>query len=74
MDKLEDIDPDILFVTDEERTFQYQDQLPSLPVPDLQKTLDRYLDSGRIMVIHSALGSNFLFTCSRSLEYTRQIS
>ena len=46
MDLSESPDPDLLFTTDEEKTFQYQDQLPSLPVPDLQHTLDRYLDSG----------------------------
>lgn len=46
MDNSDNLDPDILFSTDDEKTFQYQDQLPSLPVPDLQHTLDRYLDSG----------------------------
>lgn len=45
MDNSDNLDPDILFSTDDEKTFQYQDQLPSLPVPDLQHTLDRYLDS-----------------------------
>ncbi|KAM5236783.1 peroxisomal carnitine O-octanoyltransferase [Ctenodactylus gundi] len=29
----------------EERTFQYQDSLPSLPVPSLEETLKKYLES-----------------------------
>ncbi|KAM9302992.1 peroxisomal carnitine O-octanoyltransferase isoform 4-T4 [Morus bassanus] len=29
----------------EERTFQYQDSLPSLPVPPLDESLSKYLDS-----------------------------
>lgn len=35
-------------VTDhsEERTFQYQDSLPSLPVPALDESLKKYLDAG----------------------------
>lgn len=35
-------------VTDssEERTFQYQSSLPSLPVPALDESLRKYLDSG----------------------------
>ena len=51
MDGLEDIDPDILFKTDDDKTFQYQSELPSLPVPDLQHTLNRYLDSGDLFVL-----------------------
>ena len=34
------------FVSDEEKTFQYQDTLPPLPQPLLEKTLQKYLDSG----------------------------
>ena len=30
----------------EERTFQYQDSLPSLPVPSLEESLKKYLESG----------------------------
>ena len=51
MDGLEDIDPDILFKTDDGKTFQYQSELPSLPVPDLQHTLNRYLDSGDLFAL-----------------------
>ena len=51
MGGLEDIDPDILFKTDDDKTFQYQSELPSLPVPDLQHTLNRYLDSGDLFVL-----------------------
>ncbi|XP_021370206.1 peroxisomal carnitine O-octanoyltransferase-like [Mizuhopecten yessoensis] len=40
-------DPNLFFTTDEEKTFQYEESLPSLPMPDLHKTLDRYLDSIR---------------------------
>ena len=29
----------------EEKTFQYQDELPSLPVPSLEDTLEKYLKS-----------------------------
>lgn len=38
-------DPNLFFATDEEKTFEYEESMPSLPVPDLQKTLHRYLDS-----------------------------
>ncbi|KAK2145507.1 hypothetical protein LSH36_677g03010 [Paralvinella palmiformis] len=33
------------FMNDEEKTFQYQNQLPSLPIPNLSVTLAKYLDS-----------------------------
>lgn len=29
-----------------ERTFQFEEALPSLPVPELDKTLPKYLESG----------------------------
>ncbi|XP_033762348.1 peroxisomal carnitine O-octanoyltransferase-like isoform X2 [Pecten maximus] len=38
-------DPDVIFASDDEKTFQFQSGLPSLPVPDLQNTLRKYLDS-----------------------------
>lgn len=40
------IDIEAMFTSKTEKTFQYDDQLPSLPVPTLQHTLERYLDSG----------------------------
>jgi hypothetical protein len=39
-------EPDLLFASEDEKTFSSDSDLPSLPVPDLQHTLDRYLDSG----------------------------
>lgn len=39
-------DPKLLFASDNEKTFSSDESLPSLPVPDLQHTLQRYLDSG----------------------------
>lgn len=33
----------------QERTFQYQSSLPSLPVPSLETTLAKYLDAGAIV-------------------------
>lgn len=36
------------FLGDGEKTFQYQGDLPSLPVPRLRQTLDKYLDSGKV--------------------------
>jgi len=39
------------FMNDEEKTFQYQNQLPSLPIPNLSVTLAKYLDSGRYQYI-----------------------
>lgn len=36
-----------IFESTAERTFQYQDSLPSLPVPSLQGTLNKYLDAVR---------------------------
>jgi len=41
------LDIDALFTSADEKTFQHDESLPSLPVPDLQHTLDRYLDSGK---------------------------
>ena len=41
------MDPDLLFTSDEDRTFQYDNDLPSLSVPTLQHTLNRYLESGK---------------------------
>lgn len=40
-------DPDLLFATEKEKTFQHQSSLPSLPVPDLEHTLNKYLESGK---------------------------
>ncbi|NWH71350.1 OCTC octanoyltransferase, partial [Piaya cayana] len=34
-----------VMASSEERTFQYQDSLPSLPVPPLEESLSKYLDS-----------------------------
>jgi len=34
------------FLSDDEKTFQHDESLPSLPVPPLQQTLSKYLDSG----------------------------
>ena len=51
-------DPDLIFASEEERTFGTDEELPSLPVPDLQHTLQRYLDSGDIRTfrtLHSPL-------------------
>lgn len=31
----------------EERTFQYQSSLPSLPLPPLDESLSKYLESGK---------------------------
>ena len=46
MDGIENMDIDALFTSDTEKTFQYEDELPSLSVPTLEHTLERYLDSG----------------------------
>lgn len=35
----------------EERTFQYQDSLPSLPVPPLDESLSKYLDAGNDLTL-----------------------
>ncbi|XP_060551332.1 peroxisomal carnitine O-octanoyltransferase-like isoform X2 [Ruditapes philippinarum] len=42
---METKDVDAIFTSKTEKTFQFDEQLPSLPVPTLQHTLDRYLDS-----------------------------
>lgn len=47
MADMEKQDVDSIFTSTTEKTFQYDQQLPSLPVPTLQHTLDRYLDSGK---------------------------
>lgn len=38
-------DPDKMFASGDEKTFQFQSSLPSLPLPDLQNTLRKYLES-----------------------------
>ncbi|GAB6033304.1 hypothetical protein CHUAL_013075 [Chamberlinius hualienensis] len=42
-----EMDIEKAFVADGETTFQYDDSLPSLPVPSLDKTLEKYLESVR---------------------------
>ena len=39
-----------------ERTFQYDEDLPSLPVPSLQQTLQKYLESGKAYFLGMLLG------------------
>ena len=34
-----------------ERTFQYDDDLPALPVPPLDQTLTKYLDAGMLQIL-----------------------
>ena len=34
------------WLSEDEKTFQYDESLPSLPVPPLKQTLSKYLDSG----------------------------
>lgn len=41
---------DRLYVTDAESTFAHDELLPSLPVPPLRQTIDKYLDSVRAVV------------------------
>lgn len=41
---------DMLYESENDRTFQNDDLLPSLPVPQLQLTLERYLDTVRPVV------------------------
>ena len=36
------------FTSDLEKTLQFQDSLPSLPAPDLDVTLKKYLESGKV--------------------------
>ena len=38
--------PSAYIANDNEKTFQNEDSLPSLPLPDLEETLKKYLDSG----------------------------
>lgn len=42
-----------LYVSDGERTFEFDDQLPPLPLPKLRDTLTRYLESVRHLVSES---------------------
>ncbi|KAL3831992.1 hypothetical protein ACJMK2_023676 [Sinanodonta woodiana] len=39
------MDPDVVFVDDKEKTFDHENDLPSLPIPSLEHTLERYIDS-----------------------------
>jgi len=51
-------DVDAMFTTTEHKTFQFDSDLPSLPVPPLQHTLERYLDSGKVDHLNWSLVSN----------------
>lgn len=46
---LTELDRDVLFVSTKERTFVNDDLLPNLPVPPLNQTLQKYLDS---VIVH----------------------
>ncbi len=35
------------YLTTTEQTFQFDETLPSLPIPSLEKTLAKYLESGK---------------------------
>lgn len=50
----------------EERTFQYQNSLPSLPVPPLDESLTKYLDAGMYIMMLSLTRRLLLIL---SLEY-----
>ena len=39
------------FVSKNERTFQHQDSLPSLPIPPLSHTITKYLESGTSKIL-----------------------
>ncbi|XP_064614131.1 peroxisomal carnitine O-octanoyltransferase-like [Liolophura sinensis] len=41
------MDPDAVFTTESDSTFAHQESLPSLPIPPLDQTLSKYLDSIR---------------------------
>ena len=45
-----DSDPPLSTNMMPERTFQFDEGLPPLPVPQLDDTLDKYLDSGMLTV------------------------
>lgn len=40
----------LISLKDNQKTFSEDDKLPSLPLPDLKHTLDRYLDSVKVLV------------------------
>ncbi|XP_046356169.2 peroxisomal carnitine O-octanoyltransferase-like isoform X1 [Haliotis rufescens] len=47
---------DALMLSDTEKTFQYTDELPSLPIPPLKQTLDKYLESTKPFVTDEEYG------------------
>lgn len=38
---------DSMYISEAENTFQYDNELPSLPLPSLKNTLNKYLDTVR---------------------------
>lgn len=49
-----------------ERTFQYQSSLPPLPVPSLEMSLSKYLESGGIVALYCVV----LLLCYRYTKYS----
>ncbi|XP_046550844.1 peroxisomal carnitine O-octanoyltransferase-like [Haliotis rubra] len=47
---------DMLMLSDTEKTFQYTEELPSLPIPPLKQTLDKYLESTKPFVTDEEYG------------------
>jgi hypothetical protein len=45
------------------KTFEYDDKLPSLPLPTLDHTLERYLDSGIEKKMRTFICSYMFSTC-----------
>ena len=52
-----------IFISEKERTFQYDESRPSAPIPSLNHTLAKYLDSGKF-VIFGSFGNEPMQSCS----------
>ena len=46
------------FINTNEKTFQFDETLPSLPIPTLEHTLTKYLESGNYWILITYLQSS----------------
>lgn len=65
--------PQIFVADDDTKTFQFDSSLPSLPVPPLQHTCSKYLESGKLVQDGPISLQIFYFHSGRKKKYNMLI-